>query len=492
VKLAAAFVRVSTGSQDEASQIKAIDAYAAEHDLTVVKTFRLKGYSASKGTQEPALREAVEDIARGDYGVLVVTDSSRLDRREDLDAQAEILLAIRSAGGDIISIAEPTFGKTDFAGRIVTLVAQHANAEKSRTVKDQTYRGISMIRDNNAHHGPLPAFWGRKGERYSRQAYCTDPKAVKDIYERVSKSESLMSIAQRYDLYPNAVKTLVRMPANHAGVIECSWTHDGKTERWTHSTDAVVESSLWWSANKVLDANMTDTRGNKGGRPVARPESYLSGVLDCPECGGALYIMGGLTPAKDWRTGAPRVQRPRAPKLRCGGKGKKRMACRRFTGCDAQPVIDQIESLFGDDPTALLAYTRVSGNAHELDALKASLAALQARLSATDDDDALDTLVAERRAVKARIESFEVIPDSYDYAETGHTVASMWLGGDDVVKRGMLKAVKAAGTLGLVQREGAWVVKVYAPKGSGDVVDLGGGICFKPWTGTRIDWDRYA
>jgi len=89
------------------------------------------------------LREAVADITRGDYTTLIVTESSRLDRREDLDAQAEILLAIRSAGGDIISIAEPQFGKTDFAGRIVTLVAQHANAEKSKTVK-QT--GAALLR----------------------------------------------------------------------------------------------------------------------------------------------------------------------------------------------------------------------------------------------------------------------------------------------------------------------------------------------------------
>ena len=111
--------------------------------MTIVKTFKLHGYSASHGTQEPALREAIADIQRGDYSTLIVAESSRLDRREDLDAQAEILLAIRSAGGDIISIAEPQFGKSDFAGCIVTLVAQHANAEKSRTVKQQTYRGIA-------------------------------------------------------------------------------------------------------------------------------------------------------------------------------------------------------------------------------------------------------------------------------------------------------------------------------------------------------------
>src|SRR6185437_10558715 len=110
-------------------------------------------------TQEPALREAIADMERGDYQTLICTESSRLDRREDLDAQAEILLAIRSAGGDVLSLTEPEFGKTDFAGRIVTLVIQQKNAEKSKEVKKTTYRGIAMIRDNKAHHGALPTFW---------------------------------------------------------------------------------------------------------------------------------------------------------------------------------------------------------------------------------------------------------------------------------------------------------------------------------------------
>ena len=289
MSLAAAFIRVSTGSQDETSQVKVIDEYAAQNGVTIVKTFKLHGYSASHGTQEPALREAIEEITRGAYSALIVTESSRLDRREDLDAQAEILLAIRSAGGDIVSIAEPQFGRTDFAGRIVTLVAQHANAEKSRTVKTQTYRGVSMIRDNHGHHGPLPAFWATRGVRYSKQAYCANPEAVRDIYERVASGESLASIGRRYDLYPSSVRNVIRFAANHTGVVECSYTHEGVTEIWGHEVTPVVESALWWRANKVLDANTdkdSGSRANKGGRPVAQPANWISGVLELPRVRG--------------------------------------------------------------------------------------------------------------------------------------------------------------------------------------------------------------
>jgi DNA invertase Pin-like site-specific DNA recombinase len=473
VSLGAGFVRVSTGSQDEASQIKVIKADAQERGVTIVKWFKLHGYSASHGTQEPTLREAIADIERGDYSILVVTESSRLDRREDLDAQAEILLGVRAAGGEIISIAEPQFGRTDFAGRIVTLVAQHANAEKSKTVKSTTWRGIMMIRDNKAFKGGLPKFWAADGERYRKQASCADPESVRDIYERVANRESLLSIGRRHDLYSQAIKTLVKFPANHTGVIMCSHTHDGVTETWPHAVEPVVDSALWWRANKVIDENLTDARGNKGGRPVAKqPANWLTGALDCPECGGKLYTNNGRTPAGNLRTA----------KLRCGGHPKERLTCGRFGPVDASMIADAIDTMFGGDDTPVLAFQRVTGNAHEIDELKAGLAKIQARLSATEDDDELDALVAERRSVKARIEGFEIIPDSYDYAPTGHTVAGMW-SGDDTVKRNMVRAVKNSWGLALSEHEGQWAIKIGADftdmSHADGIVDLGNGLCFR-------------
>ncbi|MFI1995643.1 recombinase family protein [Actinoplanes sp. NPDC020271] len=484
VALGAGFVRVSTGSQDEASQIKVIEADAVERGVTIVKWFRLHGYSASHGTQEPALREAIEDIARGDYSTLHVTESSRLDRREDLDAQAEILLAIRSAGGDIVSISEPQFGRTDFAGRLVTLVAQYGNAEKSRKVKDDTYRGIMMIRDNRAHHGPLPAFWTTEGVRYAKQARCKDPAAVVDIYQRVASDDSLANLGRAYDLYPTSVKNLIRFAANHTGVVECSYTYRGQTETWAHEVEPVVESALWWRANKVLDANMSESRVNKGGRPVASPSNWISGILDCPACGGKLFVHAGMTPARDARSGKPRVPKPRPPKLRCGGHTKRRLSCGEFKGIEAKPIIDVVAGIFASDSTDILAFQRVTGNAHELDELHAELRKIQARLSATEDDDELDNMIAERKAIKARMEGFLIVPDRFDYAPTGQTVADMWNAGDDTVKRGMLLAVKRSWGMALVEREGLWgvAIGVAAEKRPVDeigIVDLGNGLCFR-------------
>jgi hypothetical protein len=476
--------RVSSGSQDEASQVKDLTAGAEARGITLVKVIRLHGYSASHGTQEPALQEIIAGMERGDWSVLLVTDSSRIDRREDLDAQAAVLLAIRSVGGDVISLTEPNFGRTDFAGRIVTLVAQHANAEKSKTVKNSTYRGISMIRDNKAHHGALPAFWETRGVRYSRQAYCENPAAVKDIYERAANGESLASIGRRHDLYPASVKNVIRFAAHHTGVIECCYTHEGVTESWPHEVAPVVESALWWRANKVLAGNVTEARVNKGGRPVAWPANWLSGILDCPECGGKLFMQAGLTPAVDYRTGKPRTPKPRTPKLRCGGHARQRLSCGAFKGINARPVIDLITGMFTGDTTDILAFQRVAGNAHELDALHAQLRKIQARLSATEDDDELDALVAERKAMKARIEEFAVVPDRFDYAPTGQTVAQMWNDGDDTIRRGMVRAVKATWGMILASHDGQWGIAIgtASSKDTGNadgIVDLGNGLCFR-------------
>jgi len=468
------FIRISTGSQDAQTQER--DLLKASPGAVIIRP-DTKAASASKGEQLDALDAVIAKLRKGDR--VIVTDSSRLDRRDNLTSQVETMLAIRKTGAVIVSLArgEETFANGDDLGSwVTTLVKQNANAEKSRTVKTQTYRGISMIRDNRAHHGALPAFWETKGERYSKQAYCTDPAAVADIYERVANCESLLSIARSYDLYPASVKSLVRFAANHTGAEECRYTHEGVTETWAHEVAPVVESPLWWRANKVLAANVTEARENKGGRPVAWPANWISGILDCPECGGKLYLNAGSTPAGN----------PRTPKLRCGGNARQRISCGRFKGCDAQPVIDLITEMFATDATKILAFQRVSGNAHELEALKGEFRKIQGRLSATEDDDKLDALMAERKAVRARIEEFVIVPDDFDYAPaiTGQTVAQMWNDGDDTVKRGIVRAVKESWGMILANRDGQWTIGTGTAESknaqdANGIVDLGNGLCFR-------------
>jgi hypothetical protein len=77
-----------------------------------------------------------------------------------------------------------------------------------------------------------------------------------------------------------------------------------------------------------------------------------------------------------------------------------------------------------------------------------------------------------------------IVPDSYDYAPTGQTVAQMWNDGDDTVKRGMVRAVKESWGMILTNNEGPWVIDIGTAdsKDAGDtngIVDLGNCLCFR-------------
>jgi DNA invertase Pin-like site-specific DNA recombinase len=468
------FIRVSTGSQDARSQELGI--LKASQGAVIVRP-DTKAASASKGEHLDALDAVIAVLRKGDR--VIVTDSSRLDRRDNLTSQVETMLAIRKTGAVIVSLApgEETFANGDDLGSwITTLVKQNANAEKSRTVRTQTWRGLSLVVANRAHFGTLSAYWATRGPRYGKQAFCTDPARLNDVYERMARGESVAAIGRAHGLYPLSVRKLIRFEASHTGVVECRYTHEDVTESWTHEVEPVIDSALWWRANKALEANKSPNKAyNRGGRPVAQPVNWISGILDCPACGGSLYLNGGETAAGNART----------VKLRCGGRKKLRLMCGIFKGCDARPVIEAITGMFAsDDTTKVLAFQRVTGNAHELDALNAEVRKIQARLSATEDDDELDRLVSERKAAKARAEAFTVIPDSFDYAPTGQTVAQMWNDGDEDVRRGMVRALKESWGMPLVDYEGEWRVKV-GTAGSkdagiaGGIVDLGNGLCFR-------------
>jgi DNA invertase Pin-like site-specific DNA recombinase len=462
------FIRVSTGSQDAQTQKR--DILKASPSAVIVQT-DTKAASASKGEQVDAIETLTASLLPGD--MVIVTDSSRLDRDPDQWAQMARLVAIKARGANVVDLANPAFGSDDRLGVVMTALHQMESADKSRTVKEQTYRGISQIRDNKAHHGVLPGFWSTTGVRYAKQAYCENPAAVRDIYERVANGESLANVGRAYDLYANSVKNIIRFAANHTGVEECSYTHEGQTETWAHKVEPVVDSPLWWRANKVLAVNITNDRANKGGRPVAQPANWISGVLDCPACGGKLYLNAGLTPQGN----------PRTPTLRCGGKGKKRVACGLFKGVGAQPIIDAVTAIFADDTTTdILAFQRVAGNAHELESLKANLPKLQSQLSVITDRATRRETLTQIEALEDSIDSFEIIPDDFDYAPTGHSVAGMW-SGDDTVKRNMARAVKESWGLTLFEHEGVWGIKVGADvkdmSAAHGIVDLGNGLCFR-------------
>jgi DNA invertase Pin-like site-specific DNA recombinase len=452
------FVRVSTGSQDESTQLTALAEYAEAAGLTLAAATVLHGYSASKGEQQPAIQAAIEGIRQGRWRVILVTDSSRLDRREDLDAQAEILLAIRQAGGDIISTTEPQFGRTDFAGRIVTLVAQYGNAEKSRVVKDSTWRGVQAIIANKAWLGVLPTFWHAEGARYGKVATCDDPAKVRKIYEAIRNGHSLSSVAREHGTYPQSIRTLVRHRANTTGVFEAGYTYAGQRYTWQHAIagDPPVDAELWHAANRVVGERGA-MLNNTGGRPVSLARSWISGLLPCPGCGGHLYVSRGKV-------------------LNCGGRGKDRRSCGVPT-INLASVIGQIEAIVNRADVPVYRFQRVSGNQGELDEMTAELDRVRQTLATTDDDAEFDSLSARRKALREQIRAFELVNDAHEMTPTGEALADLWRSGD---KREIFRAIQRYLAFYFLPGSGDMVwLKEVADYPGGALIELNEDVCVR-------------
>ena len=463
------FTRVSTGSQDAQTQERDIREVSPN---AIIVTPDTKAASASKGEQTDALDEVIAKLVPGDR--IIVTDSSRLDRRENLDDQVATLLAIRNTGAVIQSLApgEENFGKGENLGNwITTIVKASANAEKSRTVKVGTWRGIRAIIENKASYGPLPIFWEAKGGEYKKIATCIDPDGVRDVYQSIRNGQSLSSVARRYHTYPQSIRKLIRLRANKTAIFDCRYTYEGTTYTWKHDTgtDPVIDLELFSAANRVMGERGA-VMNNTGGRPVSLATSWISGILDCPRCGGHLYVLRGKS-------------------LRCGGKGKYRHSC-GISGIDLLNVTHQINQLISGEDQMVYRYQRVSGNQGELDELTSELSRVRATLATTDDNDEFDRLSASRKVLLSTIENFVLVPETHAMTETGETLAELWFHADSAQRRDLLRSLHSR--LGFRVDASGYLDTDESTMAGGTLVELTDDICVKmnvpprdardPWT----------
>ena len=111
-----AYLRVSGKGQIQGDgfprQLQAIERYAAQHNVRIVKVFRERGLS---GTTElhnrPALLELLEALAADDVQIVLIEKLDRLAR--DLMVQETIIGDLRKRGFGFISVTEPDLLEND-------------------------------------------------------------------------------------------------------------------------------------------------------------------------------------------------------------------------------------------------------------------------------------------------------------------------------------------------------------------------------------------
>lgn len=417
----ARWFRVSSDGQDEQNQEREVDTHIEARGYEVERTFTLHDVSASKGEQEPALAEVVEDITAGRYSVVVVAHSSRLDRREDLDAQLSFVMAVRAAGGRVESVREPEFGKSDLAGRVITLLSQYSNAEYSRTLKGNVLAAKRRIADNGALDGRLPWGFASEGEKYARRLVPTPQgrEYALQVFRRIIAGQSLATVARWLDSegvapagikkeredgrgksgkwWPRSIGQLIRNPV-YMGLRVDS---DGQT---LHECEPLVDAATWFTAGARLDS------APKRGPVLKSNRCYLSGASRCRRCGGPMY----------------RIRCGKLYYLRCTGTGPDRKSC--GVPLVRLEVAEQLaDKYLGSLRRPEYEVSVIPGNGAEIDAALARLdferqQVARRGLSWDDEDRERARIRAEWEAVNAT----ERTPGRRELTPTGETYGQRW------------------------------------------------------------------
>ena len=216
-------IRVSSGGQDEASQLPDVERHCRANGYDVAKPYVLHDKSASKGEHEPMLAEMLADMAAGEITVLVAWQSSRLDRQGTKRGYAA---AVGLAGGWIEITQEPEFGGNGLGDEIMTTVRMVNSQVESRTKSERVRIAFDTIDANGAWRGKPP--WGLVAEGPSRGKHLVPTAAgaeyVPQIYVRVTGNRARASPR-------SAARWLESEGVSPAGITSAENNH-GKTGRW--------------------------------------------------------------------------------------------------------------------------------------------------------------------------------------------------------------------------------------------------------------------
>ena len=110
------YLRVSGKGQVDGDgfprQLQAINAYAAEHDINIVKVFRENGVTGSKESMDrPAWAEMITALHGNSVRTIIIEKLDRLAR--DLMVQEATIADLQKHGFTLISVAEPDLMASD-------------------------------------------------------------------------------------------------------------------------------------------------------------------------------------------------------------------------------------------------------------------------------------------------------------------------------------------------------------------------------------------
>lgn len=307
LKLAAAYIRVSTDDQVElspASQLVEIRKWAASHGYLVpdAYVYRDEGITGRKVVGRGAFRRMIgmAKTKPKPFDAILLWKFSRFARNRD-DAVMYKSILRKQLGIDVISISEPMAeGKM---GIITEALIEAMDEYYSINLAEEVKRGME-----EKH---------RRGELQATPAYGytvrdnvlmpVEPEAthIKEIFRRFVAGEGAYPLsrwmndigARTHRGNPFENRTIEYILRNPVYIGKLRWNPRGKTRRNYDSPDIVlvdgkheplVDVETWDAAQK----RMAEVKAmwKYHGRPAAVRKDWLSGLVRCSVCGATLIF----------------------------------------------------------------------------------------------------------------------------------------------------------------------------------------------------------
>ncbi len=290
-----AWVRVSTGLQDEANQVPDVERYCAEHGYTIVKRYELNDMSAYKGDQDARQREALDDTRTGTVKVVVAWASDRVERR-GAEATLRIFREFREAGGKLESVQEP-FLNTDDSELMTAITGWKDRAESAR--KSERVRiAFDRIKANGAANGRAPYGFTVAGDaKYNKRFEIVETEAeiIREAAERYLGGETLQTICDDFNRRGIPLPHKPRKPETSRG-----WTPKSLSQVLTRP--AICGRHVWGGETvrvppiiSLRDFNAVGarlaSRAHRKGVPSSKDTAMLTSVLKCGICARNVYAV---------------------------------------------------------------------------------------------------------------------------------------------------------------------------------------------------------
>lgn len=304
VKLASAYIRVSTHAQEELSpeaQKRLLMDYAKQNGYFIPEehVYMEKGISGKKADKRPEFMRMISAAKQkpAPFQAILVWKFSRFARNQEESIVYKSLLK-KQCGIDVISISEP-LAEGPF-GSLIERIIEWMDEYYSIRLSGEVTRGMTekAMRGGYLARPPLGYKIDRKGE--PPVIVPEEAEIIRLIFDKyVNESYSLFTLAQY--LNNRGYKT------SHGKEFECrsleyilqNPVYCGMT-RWNRTcneTNEIKDESEWIIAQgqhePIISKELFEAALNRhkteykprGARPSATYKHWLSGLIKCPQCG---------------------------------------------------------------------------------------------------------------------------------------------------------------------------------------------------------------